>query len=264
MTKQSVQKKHLGKKWLPLLSLLAGIGVWEEAIRILDYPAFILPAPSKIFSRFLVASRSGLLWSNFFITFKEILLGLLIGTISALIIGYFIAHFPTLEQILFPYVLVSQAVPLAAIAPLMIIWFGTGMLPKVVICSLVVFFPVLINILVAFRDLEGNYQDLMTSLNADRAARLRYLEIPGTLPTVLGGLRISATLSVIGAVCGELAGADAGLGYLVSLGRGQFDTALVFSAVILLMLIALILYLTVLCLEKRFLKWNHPKRSFDQ
>lgn len=250
------------KKWIPLFSILAGLGIWEAVVRFSHYPAFILPAPSRIAERFITASRSGILWPNVWTTFSEVFLGLIFGTLTALVIGYLLAHSPTAEKIIFPYVLVSQAVPLAAIAPLMIIWFGSGMLPKVVICALVVFFPVLVNILVAFRDLEGNYQDLMTSLQAGRWARLRYLEIPGTLPTVLGGLRISATLSVIGAVCGELAGADAGLGYLVSLGRGQFDTALVFTAVIMLMGIALGLYALVLRLEKHFLVWNQQKKEF--
>ena len=107
-----------------------------------------------------------------------------------------------------------------------------------------------------YRDLERNLNDLMTSMKAGRWARLVYLEFPGTLPVVLGGLRISATLSVIGAVVGELSGADAGLGYLINIGRGQYDTALVFVALIMLMLIALVLYGTVLLLERRLLKWN--------
>lgn len=249
-------------KWIPPVSIAAGLLLWEGIVRATKFPAFILPAPSRIITRFISASRSGILWPNFWVTFSEVLAGLLIGTAAALLIGYLLAHSPTAEKIIFPYILVSQAVPLAAIAPLMIIWFGSGMLPKIVICSLVVFFPVLINILVAFRDLQGNYQDLMTSMHAGRWARLRYLEIPGTLPTVMGGLRISATLSVIGAVVGELSGSDAGLGFLVNVARGQFDTALVFSAIILLMAIALLLYSAVLLLEKKFLKWNMNKKEF--
>ena len=185
-----------------------------------------------------------------------VLLGLLIGTAAALTAGYFLAHSPIAEKIIFPYIVVSQAIPLAAIAPLLIIWFGSGVKPKIVICSLVVFFPLLINILVGYRNLERNLSDLMTSMKAGRWARLRYLELPGTLPVVLGGLRISATLSVIGAVVGELSGADAGLGYLINIARGQYDTALVFVAVLMLMIIALVLYGSVLLLEKRLLVYS--------
>lgn len=233
--------------------------MWELIVKLSNYPAFILPAPSRIGQRFVSAWKSGILWPNVWVTFYEVLLGLLIGTAAALIAGYFLAHSPVAEQIIFPYVVVSQAIPLAAIAPLLIIWFGSGIRPKIVICSLTVFFPLLINILVGYRELENNLSDVMTSMKAGRWARLVYLEFPGTLPVLLGGLRISATLSVIGAVVGELSGADAGLGYLINIGRGQYDTALVFVAVLMLMAIALALYGTVLLLERKLIRWNSEK-----
>ena len=243
-------------KWIPPLSIFAGLCIWELFVRLSNYPAFILPAPSRIAQRFITASNTGILWPNVWVTFYEVLLGLLTGCAAALVIGYFLAHSPVAEKIVFPYVVVSQAVPLAAIAPLLIIWFGSGVRPKIVICALTVFFPLLINILVGYRELENNLSDLFTSMKAGRWARLKYLEFPGILPVLLGGLRISATLSVIGAVVGELSGADAGLGYLINIGRGQYDTALVFVALIMLMLIALVLYGAVLLLERRLLKWN--------
>ena len=246
-------------KWIPPLSILGGLCIWEVLVRISGYPAFILPTPSRIFTRFLSASRAGILWPNVWVSFYEVVLGLLIGSAAALAAGYFLAHSPIAEKILFPYIVVSQAVPLAAIAPLLIIWFGSGVRPKILICALVVFFPLLINLLVGYRNLERNLKDLMTSMKAGRWARLRFLELPGILPVLLGGLRISATLSVIGAVVGELSGADAGLGYLINIARGQYDTALVFVAVIMLMLIALALYGAVLLLEKKLLVWNQDE-----
>ncbi len=243
-------------KWIPPLSIIGGLCLWEVLARLSGYPAFILPTPSRIFARFISAGKAGILWPNVWVTFYEVLLGLLLGAAAALAAGYFLAHSPIAEKILFPYIVVSQAVPLAAVAPLLIIWFGSGVRPKILICALVVFFPLLINILVGYRELERNLSDLMTSMKAGRLARLKYLELPGTLPVLLGGLRISATLSVIGAVVGELSGADAGLGYLINIARGQYDTALVFVAVIMLMVIALVLYGGVLLLEKRLLVWN--------
>ena len=252
---QNSKKARFGR-WIPPLSIIGGLCLWEILVRLSGYPAFILPAPSKIFSHFISASQAGILWPNVWVSFYEVLLGLLIGTAAALIAGYFLAHSPVAEKIIFPYIVVSQAVPLAAIAPLLIIWFGSGVKPKILICALVVFFPLLINILVGYRELERNLSDLMTSMKAGRLARLRYLELPGTLPMVLGGLRISATLSVIGAVVGELSGADAGLGYLINIARGQYDNALVFVAVIMLMVIALVLYGMVILLERRLLIWN--------
>lgn len=250
------ENKRKIAKWIPPLSILAGLCIWELFVKFSSYPAFILPAPSRIAQRFVSAAKAGILWPNVWVTFYEVLLGLLIGCTAALVIGYFLAHSPVAEQIVFPYVVVSQAVPLAAIAPLLIIWFGSGVKPKIVICALTVFFPLLINILVGYRELENNLSDLFTSMKAGRWARLIYLEFPGILPVLLGGLRISATLSVIGAVVGELSGSDAGLGYLINIGRGQYDTALVFVALIMLMIIALAMYGTVLFLEKKLIRWN--------
>lgn len=261
MQKERPENRLHKAKWIPPLSILAGLCIWELVVRLSSYPAFILPAPSRIARRFVSASKSGLLWPNVLVTFSEVMLGLLIGTAAALVAGYLLAHSPVAEKIIFPYVVVSQAVPLAAIAPLLIIWFGSGIRPKIVICALTVFFPLLINILVGYRELENNLIDLMTSMKAGRWARLVYLEFPGTLPVVLGGLRISATLSVIGAVVGELSGADAGLGYLINIGRGQYDTSLVFVALLMLMFIALVLYGSVLLLEKRLLKWADDSRK---
>ena len=255
-SENQTESKRSFAKLIPPLSILGGLCIWELFVALSDYPAFILPAPSRIVQRFVSAAKTGILWPNVWVTFYEVLLGLLLGCGAALIIGYILAHSPVAEKIVFPYVVVSQAVPLAAIAPLLIIWFGSGIRPKIVICALTVFFPLLINILVGYRELESNLSDLFTSMKAGRWARLKYLEIPGILPVLLGGLRISATLSVIGAVVGELSGADAGLGYLINIARGQYDTALVFVALIMLMAIALGMYGTVIMLEKLLLGYK--------
>ena len=146
--------------------------------------------------------------------------------------------------------------PVVAIAPLLIIWFGPGLSSKVLICALIVFFPVLVNTIVGLRSVPEELQDLMHSLQATRWQTMRYLEIPAALPVFLGGLRIGATLSVIGAVVGEFVGADRGLGFLVNVGRGQYDTALVFVAVFSLILMALTLYLLMVLIESRLLSWQ--------
>ena len=132
----------------------------------------------------------------------------------------------------------------------------TGLFSKVLIRALTVFFPVLVNVLVGIRQVSQDLRDLMDSFNASKWEVLRYLEIPASLPVLLGGLRVGATLSVIGAIVGELVGSDRGLGYLINLGRGQYDTALVFVAVFSLILLAASLYSIVLFLERRALKWQ--------
>ncbi len=250
------RRKFRKQSLLPPLSILFGLTLWEILVRVSNYPAFILPAPSRIFMRFVTANQSGLLLYHTGVTFVEVLSGMLIGAVFALLLGYLLAHSKVAEKVLFPYLVASQAIPTAAIAPLLIIWFGAGYFPKILICSLTVFFPLLINVLVGYQSIERNLSDLMTSMNASRWDRLRYLEIPGTMPVVLGGLKISATLSVIGAVVGELTGSNAGLGYLINVARGQYDTAMVFVAVITLMCMAVFLYSVVGFAEKRVLKWK--------
>jgi NitT/TauT family transport system permease protein len=173
-----------------------------------------------------------------------------------MLLGYLIAKSRAFEQLVSPFLVASQAVPIVALAPLLIIWFGPGTFSKVLICGLIVFFPVLVNTVVGLRAVPRSLHELMRSLHASRWQMLRQLEIPAALPVFLGGLRIGATLSVIGAVVGEFVGADRGLGFLINVGRGQYDTALVFVAVFTLIALALSLYGIVILLEKRFLAWQ--------
>lgn len=244
------------RPWLGLLSLVAGLLVWWIAARFSGLPAFILPSPGNVWLRFLRAARDGSLLLHTDVTLLEILLGLLGGALSATTLGYLIAKSRAFERLVSPYLVASQAMPLVAIAPLLVIWFGPGMFSKVLICALIVFFPVLVNTVVGVRAVPAALHDLMHSLRATRWQTLRKLEVPAALPVFLGGLRIGATLSVIGAVVGELVGSDRGLGYLINLGRGQYDTALVFVALFTLMALALMLYGLVVWTEKRLLRWQ--------
>ncbi len=255
-TRSSYRKPAL---WTYLLALLLFVILWQVLVWLLRLPAFILPSPSQVWVRLLTALRDGSLARHTMATFNEVLSGLLIGILGASILGYLLSRSQLLERVLSPFLVASQAVPVAAIAPLLIIWFGSGVLSKVLICSLTVFFPVLVNTLVGLHAVPLAMRDLMRTLHATRWQTLRYLELPAALPILLGGMRVGATLSVIGAVVGELAGADRGLGFLINVGRGQYDTALVFVAVLTLVLLAICLYTAVLLLEKRLLRWQEVK-----
>jgi NitT/TauT family transport system permease protein len=147
-------------------------------------------------------------------------------------------------------------VPVVAIAPLLVIWFGPGRLSKVLISALIVFFPVLVNVIVGVRAVPEDLRDLMRSLRATRGQIFLKLELPAAMPVLLGGLKVGATLSVIGAVVGEFVGADEGLGFLINVGRGIFDTRLVFVAVFVLIALALTLYGIVSLIEWRVLSWR--------
>lgn len=239
-----------------LTSLILALGFWQLLTQLTDLPAFILPTPADVWLRFARALVDGSLLRHTGVTLGEILLGLLTGSAAATVLGYLLAKSRLFERILAPYLVASQAVPVVAIAPLLVIWFGPGIFSKILICALIVFFPVLVNTVVGVRDVPAPLRDLMSSLRATRWQTLRYLEIPAALPVFLGGLRIGAALSVIGAVVGEFVGADKGLGFLISVGRGQYDTALVFVAIFALVGLALALYGVVTLLENRLLQWQ--------
>ncbi len=246
----------LNKISLALISLLIALGGWQLTVQLTDLPAFILPSPADVGTRFLRSLVDGSLLRHTGITLGEVLLGLLIGSASATALGYLLAKSLFFERLLAPYLVASQAVPIVAIAPLLTIWFGPGVFSKVLICALIVFFPVLVNTIVGVRAVPKPLRDLMRSLRATRWQTLRYLEIPASLPVFLGGLRIGAALSVIGAVVGEFVGADKGLGFLINVGRGQYDTALVFVAIFALVALALLLYGAVSWLENHLLSWR--------
>ena len=232
------------------------LAVWQLIASYGGFPAFILPAPAQVWTRFIESLMDGSLVSNVVVTLVEVLAGLALGVSIASMLGYLLARSLRLEQLLSPYIVASQSIPIVAIAPLLVIWFGPGLFSKVLVCALIVFFPVLVNTVVGVRSVPEDLRDLMRSLQASRWQTLRYLELPAALPVFLGGLRIGATLSVIGAVVGEFVGAKSGLGYLVNVGRGLYDTALVFVAVFTLIALAMILYGSVSLIEKRLLGWQ--------
>jgi NitT/TauT family transport system permease protein len=237
-------------------SLSAGLLIWVAMVRLRNYPPFILPLPGLVWQRFWQAAADGSLARHTAATLQEVLAGLALGACAATLLGYLLARSPSLERLLSPYVVASQSVPVVAIAPLLVIWFGPGPFSKVLICALIVFFPVLVNTMVGVRSAPEELHDLMRSLQATRWQVLFYLEAPAALPVFLGGLRIGATLAVIGAVVGEFVGADRGLGFLINVGRGQYDTALVFVAVFTLIALAMSLYALVILLESRLLSWR--------
>ncbi|MDA1329556.1 MAG: ABC transporter permease [Chloroflexi bacterium] len=250
-----------GPSILLSIGLLVGLGAWYALVWLGDLPAFILPPPHVVWERFLRTLADGSLGRHSLVTLTEVLGGLALGVSTATLLGYTLAKSQRLERLLAPFVVASQSVPIVAIAPLLVIWFGPGLLSKVLISALIVFFPVLINTIVGLRSVPADLRDLMRSLQASAWQTFRLLEVPAALPIFLGGLRIGATLSVIGAVVGEFVNADRGLGFLINVGRGQYDTALVFVAVFALIGMALALYGLVALAERRWLSWREGSEN---
>ncbi|HEX9116603.1 MAG TPA: ABC transporter permease, partial [Anaerolineae bacterium] len=227
-----------------------GLVAWQH------YPSYILPAPVRVWGRFLAMLADGTLLGHTAVTLTEIFGGLGLGLTVALVAGYGLAKSSLLERILSPYIIASQAVPIVALAPLLVIWFGFGGLSKVLVCALTVFFPALVNTMIGIRSVDPDLRALMRSLQAGRWQTFYLLEAPAALPVLFGGLKVSVTLAVIGAVVGEFVAADRGLGFLVNLARGILDTPMLFVALFVLVAIALLLYGAVALAEYVVLAWK--------
>jgi NitT/TauT family transport system permease protein len=247
---------HIRRLALYLITLILALLGWFLLTRLGNISSWMLPPPDMVWNRFIGSMQNGSLIRNGLSTLEKIILGLVFGVGTATVLGYLLAKSTTLERLLTPYIVASQSVPVVAIAPLLMIWFGPGTFSKVLICALIVFFPVLINTIVGLRAVPANLRELMRVLHASRWQTFRMLEVPAALPVFLGGLRIGATLSVIGAVIGEFIAPNRGLGRIINEARGRYDTALVFVAVFTLVAMALTLYGLVALLERRLLWWQ--------
>jgi NitT/TauT family transport system permease protein len=249
------------KKLLVPISIIGALILWQLVVSLGNFPAFILPTPVQVGQRFMQVILDGSLLYHGLVTLGEVVSGLAIGLGIAVFLGYWLAKNVMVERILSPYIVASQSIPLVAIAPLLVIWLGPGVLSKILITALIVFFPILINVIVGVRGVSKGLYDLMRSFQSTRLQILRYLEIPAAMPVFLGGLRVGATLAVIGAVVGEFVGADRGLGFLVNVGRGMYDTALVFVSVFTLIAMAMGIYGIVNLLERRLLAWQQNQNN---
>jgi NitT/TauT family transport system permease protein len=229
---------------------------WRLVAWLGDYPAFILPTPERVATRLWQVLADGSLFTHMGRTLSELLLGLALGLSTATLAGYLLAKSRLLERLLAPYIVASQAVPIIAIAPLIFIWFGPGLLSNVLLTALIVFFPILINTIVGLRSVPPELADLMRSYQATRWQTFHTLELPAALPVLLGGLKIGATLAVIGATVGEFVRPSAGLGYLILTAKNRFDTELVFVALISLAAMALTIYGLVSVAEQQLLSWQ--------
>jgi NitT/TauT family transport system permease protein len=225
---------------------------WHVVVIVSGLPPFILPAPLSVFGRWLTAWSAGIIQPHLLATLGAVALGFAVGAGAALTVGYALARFALVERLLSPYLVAAQAMPILALAPLIAIWFGPGLAGKVLICALIVFFPVAVATMVGIRSVDAGLLELGRSLRATRRQVLTTLEIPAALPSILGGMRVGVTLAVVGAIVGEWAGAERGLGVLINLARGSmFDIPLMFAALLTIALVGIGLYLVVVLVERR-------------
>jgi len=243
----------VNRPWVPVvLAFALFVIVWKAIVVIGGLPPYILPPPEDVAERFVSAWLDGTVWPHFATTLVEIALGLVVGVGLALIAGYGLARSVLFERLASPYLVAAQAIPILALAPLLVLWFGNGLASKVVICAVIVFFPVAIATMVGIRSVDDRLIELGRSLRATDRQILTTIEIPGALPSIFGGLRVGVTLAVVGAIVGEWAGASRGLAVLLNLARGSlFDIPLMFATLLTIALVGVALYLIVVVLERR-------------
>ena len=257
--RRGISGRQLLRVVAPLATVSVLVGVWQFIAWLEIYPAFIVPPPAAVLNKFVavtVGDGRVSLWVHLWATLQAVLVGLSLGLTAAVFLGYTIAKVPLLEDLLSPVIVAFQATPVVAYAPLLVIWFGSGLMSKVITCALIVFFPTLMNTIVGVRSVPTSLRDLMRSVNATPVQMLFKLEVPAAAAVLIGGLKVSATLAVIGAVVGEFVSANAGLGFLINLARSQYDTPLEIVAVLTLTLLALALYGLVVVLEHYALAWR--------
>jgi NitT/TauT family transport system permease protein len=224
---------------------------WKAIVVVGGYPTFILPPPELVGARLVRAWAEGTMTPHAAATLSEIGLGFAVGAGLAVVVGYLLARSSLAAKVLSPYLVAAQATPILVLAPLLVLWLGSGLGPKVVICALIVFFPVAVATMVGIRSVDARLLELGRSLRASRWQVFRHLELPAALPNILGGMRVGVTLAVIGAIVGEWAGADRGLGVLINLARGAlFDIPLMFATLVTIAAIGVVLYLVVVLVER--------------
>ena len=251
----SLRVKRLVLRWAVPISLVSGVGLWWLFVALARLPAFVLPSPAAVFLRLVDYLPTGRLWSNFGTTLEEALIGGVIGMLVGLVSGYALAKSPLAERLVSPYLVASQSVPVIAFTPMLILWFGNGLLSKVIICAIIVFFPITISTMVGLRSVDPGLLELMRTFRASGADVLRMVEIPSALPSIFGGLKVGGTLSILGAVVGEFVGAKAGLGFLVDYSAFQLDTPLMFIGLLCLVLLGVAMFTAITLAERRALRW---------
>jgi NitT/TauT family transport system permease protein len=238
-----------------LAVLIVFLAAWEWLPGLLQIPAFILPPASAVWQEFLRVQQAENLWLHTGITALEVLVGFGLGSLLGLAIGCVLGVSPRTEVILSPYLLALQIAPKVAFAPLFVMWLGFTVYPKILVAVLIVFFPVMVNVLSAIRTVDPDMINLARTFSASRWQIFRMVEYPATMSPLFSGLRIASTLAVIGVVVGELVGGNKGLGYLLTFGEGQGNTALVMVSIIMLTLIGIVAYGAVALAERRILHY---------
>ncbi len=247
-------RAQLVRYGMPILTLVVLVIVWEVVVRSLSLPKFLLPAPSAVYEATL--SRAHEFPFHTWVTLYETLLGFVLAAGIGVVLAILITYSRVLQHTIFPLLVVTQAVPKVALAPLLLLWLGYGDAPKVLVAFLVSFFPVVVNVAAGLKAVEPEVIDLSRSLSASEWQTFRKVRFPSALPYFFSGLKVAITLSLIGAVIGEFVGADQGLGYMIVVSSAHVNTSLAFGAIFILGVMGIVLFFGVEMAERVFCRWN--------
>lgn len=243
--------------------VVAALALWEALVRLLSIPAFVLPTPSTIFFALWRGTVNGLYVNHLWVTLAETLLGFALGSVLALALGTVIALSRRVEYFLYPFVVMFQAMPKVALAPLFIVWFGLGLASKVMQAAFTAFFPLMVNTIAGLRSAEEDRVNLMRSLAATELQIFWMLRVPTALPFIMAGLEIAMVLSLIGAIVAEFVGAQSGLGMLITSMNFTMDVAGQFSVLLILSVLGLALNGVIVAVRKRVLFWDASQKAAE-
>ncbi len=252
---------RLGKLLLHLVLFSVVVGAWEAIVRVYGVPSYVLPLPSAIAVALYRGLSTGVFLYPLWITLTETIFGFVLGAVLAFALGTAIALSRPAERFLYPYIVMFQALPKVALAPLIVVWFGLGISSKVVNAALIAFFPLMVNTILGLRSVDDDRINLMRSLGASKAQIFLMLRLPGALPYILAGLEVAMIFSLIGAIVAEFVGAQSGLGVLIQTLNYSGDIAGVFAVLLILAAVGLLLNLVIVALRRSVLFWDPSEKS---
>ena len=246
--------------WLrPFVLILVVLALWDLVIRIFGIQPYLIPAPEKVVQALI--HEWPRLWRESLITTYATLGGFAASIIFGIPIALLIAYSRTVESYVYPLLVFSQSIPKVAIAPLFVVWFGFGTLPKIIVAFLLAFFPIVVSTVMGFKSVDPDMIDLAKSMKASRLKTFVKISLPHALPSIFSGLKVSVTLAVVGAVVGEFVGSNSGIGYLLQIANGNFDLPLMFAGLVLLSAIGVILFSLVDLVERLMIPWHASQRN---
>ena len=243
------------RSWLfSILIAITLLAVWELACRGFNVADFILPTPSRILT--VAVSSAAILLPHAGVTLMEVLSGIIVSLLVAVPLSIFMFARPSVEKALAPFLVASQAVPVFAVAPLLVVWLGYGLASKVLMAAVIIFFPITVNLLAGFKSCDYEFRVLFQLMGAGFWKTLRFLYWPWALPHFFAGLKVGVSVATIGAVIGEWVGAQQGLGYLMIQANARLNVDMVFAAILWLSVMGLSLWTLVGLLERKVISWR--------